>query len=270
MVSDAPDLSIDPDSGVYIASFGPKGTGKSELATRLFGSYPYNGLVIDHTGDFDPEGKMTEELTPELRAIAVSIGANKKGLDELTDGEIEQILEAHRAAAIVAWRGDPPQRFRKYRYRPNFVADDWLERSDNVVALAYLVGHCAIVLDEVGEAAPANRTPRFTRQALAWGRHERLSMLMCGPRPAALDPLVLNQSDKITVHGQLHPLDVQRLSRHFGTSDRELASILESLQRFARADSPRDGVGEFLVFSRNERDLAIYPPSRLERRSDRR
>lgn len=256
----APDFRIDPDSGAYMSSFGPKGHGKSELAVRLFASYPYNGLVIDHTGDFDPEGKLTEELSPALKAIADSIGAHKDNLDDMSDEEIDELLAAHRAAAIEAWRGDPPKRFRKYRYQPNFLANDWLERSDNVVALAYLVGHCAIVLDEVGLGAPSNRTPRFTRQALHMGRHQRLSMLMPGPRPAELDPLVLNQSDVVTVHGQLHPLDVQRLSRHFGTSDRELASILESLQRFERADSPRDGVGEFLVFFRNERDLAIYPP----------
>lgn len=258
MAESAPDFRFDPDSGAYMSSFGPKGSGKSELAHRLFHTYPYNGLVIDHTGDFDPAGEMTEELSPDLKAIANSIGA--QDLDAMTDEEIDSVLELHKAATIEAWRGDPPRRYRKYRYQPNFMAKDWLNRSDAVVALAYLVGHCAVVLDEVGLGAPANRTPRFTRQALHMGRHQRLSMLMPGPRPAELDPLVLNQSDVVTVHGQLHPLDIQRLAKHFGTNDRELASILESLQRFERADSPRDGVGEFLVFFRQERDLAIYPP----------
>lgn len=259
-MSDEHDFQFDPDKGAYMASFGPKGTGKSELAARLFARYPYNGLVIDHTGDFDPDSRFTEPLSPQLREIAAAIGSQKRDLDDMTDDQIETILATYKAATIEAWRGDPPKRFRKYRYVPNFMATDWLDRSDNVVALAYLVGHCAVVLDEVGLGAPANRTPRFTRQALHMGRHQRLSMLMPGPRPADLDPLVLNQADVVTVHGQLHPLDVQRLAKHFGTADRELSSILESLQRFERADSPRDGVGEFLVFFRQNRDLAIYPP----------
>jgi hypothetical protein len=260
MAETAPDFRFDPDSGAYLSSYGAKGSGKSELAARLFATYPYNGLVIDHTGDFDPEGRMTEELSPDLKAIANQIGGMKNDLDEMTDDEIDELLATYRAAAIEAWHGDPPQRYRKYRFRPNFMAKDWLDRSDNVVALAYLVGHCCVVLDEVGIAAPANRTPRFTRQALHMGRHQRLSMLMPGPRPADLDPLVLNQSDVVTVHGPLHPLDIQRLAKHFGTSDRELASILESLQHFERADSPLYGVGEFLVYFQRERDLAIYPP----------
>lgn len=260
MPEDAPDFQFDPDAGAYLSSFGPKGSGKSELATRLFASYPYNGLVIDHTGDFDPDGRMTEELPAALREIALSIQDVTDDLDEMSDAEIDGVLELHKAAAIEAWHGDPYKRYRKYRYVPNFMAKNWLERSDSVVALAYLVGHCAIVLDEVGSGAPSNRTPRFTRQALHMGRHQRISMLMPGPRPAELDPLVLNQSDVVTVHGQLHPLDIQRLAKHFGTSDRELASILESLQRFQRADSPDYGVGEFLVFFRQDRDLAIYPP----------
>ena len=206
-----PDFRFDPDAGAYLASFGPKGSGKSELNKRLFVSYPYDGLLVDHTGDADPGYRWTEPLPPALEAIAARVVVEKGGEIPNQPG-----LEAEIAAA---WQGEKPGPH-KYRHEPNYLADDWLERSDRVIGLAYLHGRCDIFLDEIDDAAPTNQTPRFTRLTLRMGRHRAISLGMAGPRPIGVDPLVLSQPDVVTIHGPLHERDLARLAAQFHMSRR--------------------------------------------------
>src|SRR5690606_30113314 len=44
-------LRLDPERSNFIALFGRKGSGKSVLARLFWDSWPYDRLVIDHTGD---------------------------------------------------------------------------------------------------------------------------------------------------------------------------------------------------------------------------
>lgn len=242
----APDFKFNPDRGAWLASFGPKGSGKSELSTRLLRSFPYDAMLIDHTGDVDPHHDFTEPLTAELARLAVSL-RDADGSDASTEGLAVQVREA--------WRHDGQRH--KYRYIPNYLERGWLETTDLAIGLAYLLGQCCIHLDEVNDACPVGQTPRWTRLDLRMGRHRKLSNLMPGPRPSDLDPLVLNQADVVTIHGQLHELDVRRLAKHLHLRERELLALIESLQRFER-----DGVevGEFLAYFKKDRELVIYPP----------
>lgn len=260
------DFQFDPDKGTFLASFGPKGTGKSELNTRLFKDYPYNGLLIDFTQDVDKHHEFTEPITPELQKLAAELGAMREEAErnktDLPD------LGSFTGQLLETWRGDPPRRYRKYRIVPNFVAKNWLQRSDDFVGLAYLIGHSAVFLDEIGEQAPAHRTPPWTRQMLRVGRHQHCSMFMAGPRPTDLDPSVLNQADVVTVHGQLHELDVKRMAKHLHLSDVELMRLINNLQRFKRADSPEQGVGEFLAYFKASRELGLCDPLPPRRKRD--
>lgn len=252
-ITEEPDLfDLDPDKGAYVASFGPKGTGKSELITRLFARYPYNGLLIDYARDVDPNYRFTEPMPGPLHALARELGSMGDVDPSSLGGFVERLREA--------WRGEGSKRFHKYRYVPNFVAKDWLDQTDNYIGLAYLLERCAVELDEINEEAPVGRTPRWTRAMLRVGRHQRCSMLMAGPRPADLDPMVLNQADVVTIHGQLHELDVNRMAKQLHLSDREMMDAIRNLQRFERGDSPLEGVGEFLAFFKRGGDLVIYPP----------
>lgn len=243
--------------GAYIASFGPKGTGKSELITRFFIRYPYHGLLLDYTQDIDPGHEFTRPLTPELHAMARRLYEMKStSLDALYDFRVQ---------LRSAW--SPEGGFVKYRYTPNFLADDWLKVEDAYVGLAYLMGHCFLFFDEIGEQAPVSRTPRWTRQDLRVGRHESLSNGMAGPRPADLDPNVLNQADLVTIHGQLHEIDVDRMAKQLHLKTRELQELVEQLGR----PEIRDGVEvyPFIAYEKKTKEIHICPPLPPRRKNER-
>lgn len=240
---------LNPDKGSFVSSFGPKGTGKSELNTRLFISFPYNGLLVDFTRDVDPQHQFTMPMTPELRALA----------RELEDwkGEDLSSLDDFSRRVKIAWTQNGKFRYAKYQVVPNFVSDDWLEKNDIYIGLAYLAGKCFIFLDEIGELAPASKTPRWTRIALRVGRHQQLSIGMAGPRPADLDTNVLNQSDMVTVHGQLHERDVSRMAKQLALSESQLLDLIDELRQ-----EERDGVdvNGYLAYVKKTREIFVMPP----------
>jgi hypothetical protein len=239
----------DPVKGIYIASFGPKGHGKSELNTRFFISYPFNGLIMDMTGDVDPDHKFSRPMTPALHELAQELAAMKR---PSLEG-----LWAFQQKVKQEWTQNGELRYAKYRVRPNFINDNWLSESDGYIGLGYLVGWCFQLLDEINDEAPAGSTPRFTRLSLRQGRHEHLSMGMAGPRPADIDPNVLNQADLVTIHGQLHERDVKRMAPHLHLDERELLGLIEELKGFKR-----DGVDvyEYIVYVKKTRELFVMPP----------
>lgn len=249
MAEDLSFFHLNPNTGSYIASFGPKGTGKSELITRFFHSYPFNGLLIDVARDQDPDHKMTRPLTPELHRLAAQLA----GMGDVDEGSLYDFQMRVRRA----WTQDGQLRYAKYRYAPSFVHRKWLEETDAYIGLAYLVGHCFVWLDEIGKLAPANRTQRWTTQALEVGRHEKLSMGMAGPRPAKLDPNVLNQADIVTVHGQLHQIDVRRMAEQLHLPTEQLLEIMMQLQVEYRGDVK---VCEYMVYEKETKDIFIMDP----------
>ena len=240
---------LDPARGSFISSFGPKGSGKSELITRFFSSYPYNGLMMDFTGDLDPRHEFTIPLTPRLHQLARELGEMR----EPSLGSFDRF----RSELRDAWTDGGRYRFAKYRLEPSFLSDDWLKRTDDYVGLAYMTGHCFVFFDEIGEEAPVGRTPRWTRQSLRVGRHEQLSLGMAGPRPADLDPNVLNQADIVTIHGQLHELDVARMARQLHLKQDQLSSLMSEL-----TVEERDGVElhSFIAYVKKTREIFLLPP----------
>ena len=240
---------FNPSKSTYIACFGPKNAGKSELIQRFFASYPYNGLLMDIAGDADPEHEFTLPIPPALRSLAEELGSmDNPSLDSLYD---------FRARVRAAWLNEGEYRFAKYRVEPSYLPKDWLERSDDFLGLAYLMGYCFDWLDEINDEAPANQTPRWTRQSLRVGRHEHLFMGMAGPRPKGLDPNVLNQADIVTIHGQLHAIDVKVIAQQFALSEAALFKLMEELK-----PAERDGVEvtPYLVFEKKTRQLYLLPP----------
>lgn len=242
-------FDLDPNRSTYISSWGPKGTGKSELNTRFFVAYPYNGFLMDTTGDVDPNNQFTIPLTRALHMLA----------HELSESEETNAaaFDEFRSRLIPEWYQQGKVRFPKYRLEPSFLSKDWLEDSDAYVGLSYLVGDCFQFLDEINELAPANRTPRWTRQSLRMGRHRNLTMGMTGPRPSGLDPNVLNQSDLVTIHGQLHEIDIRRMAQQLHSSDKEFLEAIAEIH-----PEERDGieVSNFLVYNKRTKDLVLVPP----------
>lgn len=243
------EFNLNPLKGSYISSFGPKGTGKSELNTRFLISYPYNGLLMDLTGDVDPNHEFSQPLTPALHSLAGELAQmDEPSLDSMFDFQ-KRVREA--------WTQNGELKYAKYRLEPSYLSKNWLEQSDAYVGLAYLRGYTFIMLDEIGDEAPAQRTPRWTRQALRVGRHEGLSLGMAGPRPKNIDPNVLNQADLVSVHGQLHPNDVDTMAQHLHLSTKQLGELIQELYR-----EDRDGVEvcSYLVYVRRTNEIILLPP----------
>lgn len=242
-------FELDPNKGAYISSFGPKGTGKSELNTRFFIAYPYSGVLMDMTGDVDPRHRFTRPFTPALHSLAAELLEN--------DSEDVGSFDEFRTRLIPAWFQEGKIGWPKYRLEPSYLSSSWLERSDAYIGLAYLVGDCFVFCDEIGDEAPAGRTPRWTAQSLRMGRHQNLTMGMAGPRPAGLDPNVLNQADLVTIHGQLHQIDVRRMAQQLHSSDAEFLEAMAQIK-----PEMRDGVkvSNYLVFVKATHELFLLPP----------
>jgi hypothetical protein len=240
-------LRIDPIKGAFVSSFGPKGFGKSELITRYTIGYPFNALVMDITEDVDPRNEFTRPFTPELHQLAYE-------LDEIKEQSLGT-LDVFAAKVRAAW--SPEGGYVKYRYVPQFHQKGWLDKSDLYIGLAYLVGKCFVHLDEINDEAPSSSTPRFTELSLRLGRHRQLSMGMAGPRPADISPLVLNQSDIVTIHGPLHELDIKRMAMQLHLSTSELSTLISELEVHYR-----DGVKvcDYLAFIKDTRELLLMPP----------
>ena len=78
-----------------------------------------------------------------------------------------------------------------------------------------------------------------------------------GPDRPELKPNVLNQADIVTIHGQLHPLDVTRMAQQLGLSEAELTEFMRKIKA-----EDRDGVDvrPYLVFIKKSHELFFVPP----------
>jgi hypothetical protein len=206
---------FDPEKGVWVTSLGPQGSGKSDFCLRIFEGYPYDGLLIDNNADADPQHNFTVDLPSPTPT-------------EWPEPDAD---------------GAP---FRHYRYVPPLLDDDWLEQTDDVVGLCYRRGLCCILFDEAADDLPANNTRKWGRLTLGQGRHRKLSLLFATPRPAVVNPLTLSQAHLVTIHGQLHDLDINRVARHLHLKDWELIRLCEALD----VDQH-----EFLAYNRLRREL---------------
>lgn len=230
-----PSLELGPDEGAFVAIFGRKGSGKSELAKSYFCAYPYDRLLIDAHGDVDPDSTFTTPVGPGL----------------------------------FEWPEPADGVYPSLRYEIDYTDDElvsgtriphWLWLVDQVIGHAYRLGRpVCIWLDEVGELAPAGRTPGNIVQALHKGRHVHLTLLMAGPRPVGVEVLVLSQADLAAFFEMPHPLDRERVAGALAIPVGELADLLDNLEQYG-----------YLVFFAASRTLVIMPPLELEERPGRR
>lgn len=209
------DLQLDPARAHHITILGRKGTGKSVLAKRFWDTYPFDRLVIDPTGDVDAgedAHKLTEPL-PSRWPITVT--------DERT---------------TLDYKADPSS--------PMY--EDELDRA---AGLAFHHGKSLLWIDEVGELTRANKTRPHFRRVLHQSRHRRLSLLLCGPRPIDVNPLVLSQADYLALFELPNPRDRERVADAIGVELRTLEDHLAALDEHG-----------YVWWSTGERQLTVMPP----------
>ena len=226
---------LDPAKSTFITIVGKKGHGKSEMARVHWESYPFDQAVLDYHHDF--VGRYED-----LARLSSPLPDRWPMADSWIAGEGE-------------------------RSRIGFVPDsgrpDYVDECDRFAGLAYLHGSeerpVMLWIDEIGELAPVHQTQPNMRRILQLGRHRRMTLLMCGPRPVNIDPLVLQQADVVYVFTLPNPADRRRVADTIGWDPREFDEAVHNL--------PMHG---YLRYTAADQELVEFPPLPRELLSPRR
>lgn len=173
---------LDPRKPNHVAIFGRKGEGKSEMAGRLWESYPKDRLVIDPTHDVDPRDPEAIVLTE----------------------------------VPTRWPTDIDGKRVTIHYKPDPGSPTYEDDLDRAVGLAFRHGDCMVWVDEVGETTSAHKTGPNMKRVLHQGRHNRISPMFCGPRPIDINPLVIAQADYVICYQLPNPDDRARVAKVIG------------------------------------------------------
>lgn len=182
---------LEISDGRLIFLTGKKKSGKSVLAKVIFQSYPGDRVILDIAGDDGPFGPDVIDIRGNWEELPTSW---PEYMRKYTD------------------RGEPlPMTL---RYAPDAGSPTLLKDMDAVVGLAMAHSRkitavepgapkdpsklgVLLLIHEIGVLTPVNKTQPHMRRLLMHNRHNGITALMCGPRPKAIDVLVLAQSDVV-------------------------------------------------------------------------
>lgn len=218
---------LEISDGRLIFLTGKKKSGKSVMAKLIFSTYPGDRLIIDVAGDDGPFGEDVIELHGDA-----------EHLDEEWPHLRRRFDRDHRPLPMTL------------RYVPDAGSPSFLADIDAVLGMALKHSRelkdkdkmgVLVLIHEIGVCCPANRTQPHMRRSLMHNRHNHLSMLMCGPRPKDIDPLVLQQADLVYAFELLNKKDRERLAESVGWDPADWDAAMRELQRH-----------EYLRFDANE------------------
>lgn len=171
---------------------GTTGSGKSELARRIFAAAPGRRLVVDPKNDPD---------------------ATARGV-----GPVVTFQDPRRIPDATVTRFVP---------RDPFDADAYHELYSRVLA----AGPRFVWSDELGLIAPAAGAPVGVRTLILQGRAKDVGHMGCHPRPVDLSRSILSQSQHVIVHRLPDPDDTAHIARVIGqpraTLDRWMRELTE-------------------------------------------
>lgn len=218
------DGNLEISDGRIILCVGKKRSGKSIMGKIIFKSYVGDKLVIDVAGDDGPSGGDIIEIhgtVDTLPARWPEDMRNDQGgpmtLRYVPDGHSSTLTED--IDAVIAMAEQHSKRLKNRKRR----------------------GVCILIHEIGGEYAKASGAARHLRKALMQNRHSGLTLIMCGPRPQTIDPLVLQQSDVVYVFELMNPADRKRLAESVGWNPQDFDAAVEGL-----------GPHEYLRFDANE------------------
>lgn len=202
--------------GLIASCFGKKRSGKSVMGRVLFASYPFDRVVISANKDDGPF------VDPDRDVFALTGSTDTLPVD---------------------WPEDMRRDGRRMtlRFEPDMGSETALEDCDAVLGMARRHGHCCVMLHEVSLVAPSGRVPPHMKRLLHTNRHDHVSLILCGPRPITVDPLVLAQSDLVYVFALPVVADRARIAETVGWDLPDLVAELNSL-----------GPHEYLEYDSNE------------------
>lgn len=219
---ESPWPQVDLEKNQIIACVGRKGSGKSKAASMFYAHWPdTDRIVIDVNGDAEP-------------------GPDAKRINGDPPTKLPERGE----------HGEPVNLW----YVANPASASYRDDLDRAIRLALLPRDRRTLLwvDEIGEVTQANRTPPNLRTLLQQSRHYNASALLCGPRPINIDPLCIQQADRVLVFDLPNPRDRQRVADTIGWPP---AAFDE-----ACLEVRRQGKFWFLQYVAEEHELYLCPP----------
>ena len=227
--------AFDPDRGEFLFVSGRKGSGKSVLARRFFGAYPYDRLVIDPTGDV--RASLVEDGMPFVDLTEPMPARFPKASDT-------SFMDREEQGPVTAV------------YVPDMGSKEAEDEMDRALGLALRNGRTCAWIDEIGTLTRNGKTPPNLRRALHHGRHSQLTLVMCGPRPKDIDPLCVSQADHVFTFDTPNPLDRKRLSENLGWPPAKFDQAVHNL-----------GEHEYLWFNARAHTLTWMPKLPPRRRA---
>jgi hypothetical protein len=213
----------DPRHSLYIFASGKKKSGKSYVCRTWFDSYPYDRIVIDPTHD----------VREDLRS----------------DGVAFHELDA--AALPIRLGRDDEGRQQTWVFCPDMGSATAFDDMDRVAGLTIGRGPILLWCDEFGDQTSGNKTGPNMRRILHHGRHDDISLLVACPRPMDINPLAINQADKVYTFRTQNPDDRDRIAKNIGVAPADFAAANARLSP-ARHD--------YTLFDDATNELWIMPP----------
>lgn len=181
---------VDPSSNQIIVFLGRKHSGKSAAAREFFRDWQGSDRwVIDPTGDADPGDDLG---TVKLGQLPAQLPARPR-------------RDGREVPGVWRWIANPMS--------PTYTDD-----LDRAVGLAlFPKGRRTLTwADEAADVFPSGKVGPHGRMALRQSRHWQASFLICNPRPITLDPLVLQQADRVLMFDVPGAEDRDRIAQTIG------------------------------------------------------
>jgi hypothetical protein len=213
--------SIDPKKSEFVIVLGRKGTGKSHFALNTASAWPGKILVIDVTND----------VAPELTRMRV---------------------EYHRVKSVPAkWPMDEEDKpYRVVVWKPDSASTSFYGDVDRAFSLAFSTGSVMVWVDEVHTCCPQEKFLQqpSLRRVLVEGRHRRVSLLACGPRPVYINRLWLSQSDHVVMFSVPQLDDRRAVVDNLGYDRQHVEAMHAELREH-----------EYLWFNQRRQQVTHYP-----------
>lgn len=218
-------LTIDAARSTIVLLIGMKGHGKSEAARMFFDSWPYDRIVIDPTGNAQPDD-------PTQVALAAPFPAGLPDPEQLDPP----------AERVTVWaRIDPKS--------PTFTFDQ-----DQAMGMALNPRHRPKLIwrDEFGLGVSPNTISGNDRAALYSSRHYHATLLLVTQRPRHIPTIAISQADKIIMFYLPNPKDREHIAENAGIP-------LPVLERQYH-DNQRRHRHAYLLIDREQNAIVNCPP----------
>lgn len=227
-------LTLDPDGApIFCAIHGRKGSGKSEFLRFYARWWPYEALIIDPTGDLDPDGAFTRPWPGDYD--------HWPSPDEELDARY-----GHRRFRVVPNRNDPEHR----------------KKVDRLLKLAYeYPGPVFVGIDEGRYLfASDEKIEPGSDIVQNEGRHGQVFLFVANPRAIGLRPVFHHQADWIVLFGNFSKEDLDRIvGPAGGLRTDELAELCRNLEQAPLGARGEMVTGFVLIDIPAGPRIAVYP-----------